>query len=238
MPAMAGSPDRFETLGGHRIPVEIAQDPAFRFLEEAFEGRSRAAFEQGQEFSNWKPRQTFLNLVRKKVPKRDIASLVPTIAAAVFHYDHLADIKEEDFAHLGALLRFLRDYRLISEVSYQVISEEVKARVCAKARTFEKYLKEWQTRKREEYFEAEVVRHVEEAERISESKKRALERKAESEARKKRRSEEGPMHESGILGTELENREPLRTDLERLCPEERALVHAIKTRKEGEGPVN
>jgi hypothetical protein len=82
MPTMAGSPSRFETLGGHKIPVEVAQALASKFLEEAFEGRSRADFEQGQEFSTWEPRQKFLNLVRKKVPKNDIASLVPTIASS------------------------------------------------------------------------------------------------------------------------------------------------------------
>jgi hypothetical protein len=111
-----------------------------------------------------------------------------------------------------------------------MISEEIKARVCDKARNFDKYLKEWQTRKREEHFEEEVIRQVELAERISEYKKRALETKAEAETKRRKGDEEELMQEEQILGAELENGEPVPADLERLCPEERAFVHAIRTR--------
>jgi hypothetical protein len=137
---MADSHPRFETLGGHRIPVEVANDPAFRFLEEAFEGRSRTAFEQGQETSTWDKRQKLLDLVRRRIPKGDIAGFVPTVASTVFHYDLLAGIKEENFVHLGALLSFLKECKLISQVSYKIIEEEIEARVNVKAGTFEGYL--------------------------------------------------------------------------------------------------
>jgi hypothetical protein len=68
----------FEQIGSHRIPRALAQDPPFRFLLEAFEGRSQRALDRGQKTSAWKSRQEFLDLVNKKVPASDVASLVST----------------------------------------------------------------------------------------------------------------------------------------------------------------
>jgi hypothetical protein len=46
------------------------------------------------------------------------------------------------------------------------------------------------------------------------------------------------MWDTRILGEELETREPTAADIARLCPEERALVHALGMREAGSGPVN
>jgi hypothetical protein len=39
---------QFLPLWGHRLPKEIAQDPPFRLLEDAFQGRSWSALRRGQ----------------------------------------------------------------------------------------------------------------------------------------------------------------------------------------------
>jgi hypothetical protein len=138
----------------------------------------------GQETSSWKPRQSILTLVKGRIPKQDLASLISTVNAAIVHYDKLSQTREEDYAHLGALLRFLRDYNIIRESTYCATAEEIKAKVNIKAGTFQKYLEYRQARKKEQSFEEEAIAKTELAEKIWKSKKEALRRKAESNVRK------------------------------------------------------
>jgi hypothetical protein len=131
---------RYCSLAGHRVPVEVASDPPFRFLAEAYEVRSRTAVRNDQKSSSWNARQHFLDLVRGKVPKSDVKGLVATIDAAILHYDRIADIGEADFIFLGDLLRFLKDFQIIEERTYAPVAEELKSRISIKAGTFDSYL--------------------------------------------------------------------------------------------------
>lgn len=97
---MNNSP-RYSTLVGHRVPIEVANDPPFRFLAEAYEGRSWSAVRNEQKSSSCKERQQFLNLVREKVPRFDVLSLVATIDAAVLDHDRIADSSGSRLCILG-----------------------------------------------------------------------------------------------------------------------------------------
>lgn len=229
---MSNSP-RYSSLVGHRVPVEIANDPPFRFLVEAYEGRSKIAVRNEQRSSSWKPRQEFLSLVRGKLPKAEVSSLVATIDAAVLHYDKIADIGKADYAFLGDLLWFLKEYGVIEERAYAPVAEEVKSRIHIKAGTFDRYLFEWDQNTQQESFEREAIRAAEVAERMHASKKQALERRA---ARRRGQQESEQEANQRPLTEELREREPLKEDLQKLSPVERSLVHALKDA--GENPVN
>jgi hypothetical protein len=95
---MNNSP-RYSTLVGHRVPVEVANDFPFRFLAEAYEGRSWSAVRNEQKSSSCKERQQYLNLVSDKVPRSDVLSLVAPIDAAVLHYDRIADSSGKQIMH-------------------------------------------------------------------------------------------------------------------------------------------
>jgi hypothetical protein len=229
---MNNSP-RFETVVGHRVPVEVARDPPFRLLAEAYEGRSKAAIRNDQTSSSCKERQQLLNLVKRRVPKSDILSLVATIDAAIFHYDRVADIQEADFEFLGDLLSFLKEFGIVEERRIASVAEELKARINSKAGSFENYLRDWDQRSQAEAFEREAIRTVEMTERMHANKKAALTRLAD----RKRRQEQGDEAVRGPpLGEELQNREPEADDLKRLCAEERSLVHSLKSA--GDRPIN
>lgn len=68
-------------------------------------------------------------------------------------------------------------------------------------------------------------------------RKEAIKRKAETEARQKEVIDPF-MQANPCLGDELKERGPTAADLERLCPEERSLVHALRTKEPGSGPIN
>jgi hypothetical protein len=224
---------RYVPLVGHRVPVELANDPPFRFLVEAYQGRSGTAIRNDQKSSSWKPRQQFLDLVREKVPRSDILSLVATIEAAVLHYDKIADIQGADYIFLEDLLRFLREFDIIGEKTFVSADEEIKARISCKEGSFESYLFEWDRLTQKEAFEREAVKAAEGAERMHASKKKALER----QATRRREEQQGQENVRGLpLGEELKEREPRIEDLQRLNAEERSLVHGLSTA--GPEPVN
>jgi hypothetical protein len=231
MQVMMSSLPRYQTVTGHRVPVEVANDPPFHMLAEAFEGRSKVAVRNDQKSSSSKARQQFLDLVRGKVPKSDVLSLVATINAAIFHYDKIPDIQAEDFVFLENLLVFLKEFGIIGERIFEPVDEELRARISIKEGTFDHYLFQWDQGTQKEAFEKEVVTATELAERMHASKKQALERQAS-----RRREREHNSAGSPPLGEELKNREPVAEDLRRLVPEERSLVHSLTTA--GRAPVN
>lgn len=213
--------------------MEIANDPPFRFLAEAYEGRSRTAVRNEQRSSSCKERQQFLDLVRGKVPKSDVLSLVATIDAAILHYDRISDIEVANYEFLGQLLRFLKEFGVIKESSYAPVAEELKSRIHIKAGNFDSYLFEWDKRTQAESFEKEAIRAAELTERMHANKKQALERLASR--RREQQTQQGA--ETGPpLKEELRVREPVEEDLQRLCPEERSLVHSLKNTESR--PVN
>jgi hypothetical protein len=224
---------RFESVAGHRVPVEVAEDPPFRLLAEAYEGRSKTAIRNDQTSSSCKERQQFLNLIRGRVARSDILSLVATIDAAIFHYDRIADIEAADFEFLGDLLWFLRDFKIVEEGRIAPVAEELRARIHRKAGSFEQYLKDWDQRSQTEAYEKEALKTTELAERMHANKKRALARQAE---RKKEREHAEAANRGPPLGEELRDREPVAEDLQRLCAEERSLVHSLNSPRTG--PVN
>jgi hypothetical protein len=229
---MNNSP-RYCSVAGHRVRVEVANDPPFRFLAEAYEGRSRTAVRNDQRSSSWNSRQHFLDLVRGKVPKADVKSQVATIDAATLHYDQLADIGEADFIFLDKLLRFLKEFKIIEDRTYAPVAEELKFKISIKAGTFDSYLFEWNKGTQKESFKREVILAAEAARRIHASKKKALERRA-SRREEQRHEQEGvgepPLRE------EFQTKEPVSKDLRRLSSEERALVHPLNDTRHG--PVN
>jgi hypothetical protein len=234
---------QFEVVGGHRIPRALANDPPFRFLVEAFEGRSQRAAEGGQLRSTWGSRQKFLDLVNRKIPASDIASLLPTIDAAIFFYDQKQGIQKEDFVFLAALLQFLKEFNLISRQSFEPVSQEIQARIEAKSGSFEAYLLGWHRKTGEEAFERELVHAAEKAERMHRNRQEAERRRAETRERTRQVKEEELQRESRTeerakLGPELRNRNPERGDLRRLVPEELSLVHAIKEEAWKSRPIN
>jgi hypothetical protein len=238
-----------EYVGGHRIPKALANDPPFRFLVEAFKGRSQRAAEGGQVRSTWQSRQEFLDLVNRRIPASDIASLLPTIRSAIFFYDQLQGIEKEDFIFLAALLQFLRDFHLISEHSFEAVSQDIQARVEAKGGNFEAYILRWHRTTGEEAFERGLVHATEIAERMQRNRQEAERRRAEVRERSRQVSqEEGqarqeealrePREERAKLGPELRDRSPQKEDIDRLVPEERSLVHAIKEEAWKSRPIN
>jgi hypothetical protein len=234
---------QFEFVGGHRIPRALANDPPFRFLVEAFEGRSQRAAEGGQLRSTWPSRQKFLDLVHRRTPASDIASLLPTINAAIFFYDQTQKIDGEDFVFLAALLQFLKDFHLIPEHSFEAVSQAIQARVEAKGGRFEAFLLKWHRKKGEEAFERELVHATETAERMQKNRLEAERRRAEVRERTRQVSQEEAQREPRAperakLGPELRNRLPERRDLDRLVTEERSLVHAIKEEAWKSRPIN
>jgi hypothetical protein len=78
---------------------------------------------------------------------------------------------------------------------------------------------------------------IEEIKRRARNRKGAIKQKAETEARQEE-LEDQFRRASPTLGEELKSREPTFADLERLCPEERSLVHAPRQRQPGSGPMN
>jgi hypothetical protein len=228
---------RFLRVGENRVPVELANDPPFRYLIEAFEGRSKAALRHGQRYSIYRPRQRFLDLVKGKYPKAEVKSLANTISAAVQLYDRIPSINVADFVFLDALLRFLKEYDLISEERFNNISEEIKARINIKCGTFEAYLAEWNGKTQRETFDKQAIQSLELAERMYQNRKEALKRKAETQARQEEQ-EHAEATERNPLGEELKNRDPTSADIARLTSEERALMHALRTRQPGSTPVN
>jgi hypothetical protein len=174
-----------------------------------------------------------LDLVRGRISKSDIQSLAITIDAAIHHYDKLSGIQEDDFAFLRDLLRFLKEFGLIEERIFDPVAEELRARIHIKTGTFDHYLFEWDRGTQQKAFEREAVKQAEIAERMHANKKQALARQAQRRQEQQQRQEEvsGPP-----LGEELQSREPVPEDLRRLCPEERSLVHSLRTA--GREPIN
>jgi hypothetical protein len=211
---MNNSP-RYSSLVGHRVLVEIANDPPFRFLAKAYEGRSWTAVRNEQRSSSCKERQQFLNLVRGKVPKSDVLSLVATIDAAVLHYDKISDMKEADYEFLGELLRFLWEFGIIKKMTYAPVAEELKSRIHIKAGTFESYLFKWDQRTQKESFEREAIKTAELTERMHAHKKQALERLANR--RGERQTQQGAEGRPP-LKEELREREPVEEDLTEIVP--------------------
>lgn len=78
---------------------------------------------------------------------------------------------------------------------------------------------------------------IHEIKRRAENKKEAIKRRAETETRQEE-LEDQFRRSAPTLGDELKRREPTSADLERLCPEERSLVHALRQRQPGSGPIN
>jgi hypothetical protein len=140
----------FQQIRAHRIPKALAQDPPFLLLVEAFEGRSQAAAESGQQKSTWDKRQRFLDIVNRRIPSSDIASFISTINAANLFFDRIPGIVEEDFVVLAALLQFLKDFHLVSEGAFAFVSQEIQARVKTKSGEFESYLSQWYQKTSEE----------------------------------------------------------------------------------------
>jgi hypothetical protein len=234
------STSKFQQVGTHRIPKALAQDPPFLFLVEAFDGRNQSAAESGQRNSTWANRQKFLDLVNRRIPASDIASLVSTINAAIFLFDKIPEISQEDYIFLAALLRFLKDYHLASEGAFESISQDIQARVTAKSGNFESFVYQWHKRTSEEAFDKELVHATETAERMQRNRKEAERRIEEGRERRKeveehREFERGRRHK---LGPDLRNRSPVRLDLNRLVPEERSLVHAIHEEAWKARPIN
>jgi hypothetical protein len=217
---------RFELVEGHKVPVEVAKDPPFPFLAEAYEGRSRVAVRNDQVSSSCKTRQQFLSLVKGRVAKSDVLSLVATIDAAIFHYDRIADIQEADFEFLNDLLWFPKDFNIVEERRIAPVAEELRARIHCKAGSFEHYLKDWDERSQANAFEKEALKATSLAERMHASKKQALARQAE---RKREREQEGEDSKGPPLGDELRERELVAEDLQRLCVEERSLMHSLRS---------
>jgi hypothetical protein len=73
--------------------------------------------------------------------------------------------------------------------------------------------------------------------RLAENRKKAIKRKAETEARQKELENEF-VKAAPTLGDDLKRREPRAANLERLCSEERSLVHVLRQREPGSGPIN
>lgn len=248
---MTSSP-HFQQVGTHRVPQALAADPPFQFLVEAFEGRSRSAFEKGQRSSTWESRQKFLDLVNRQLPASDVASLVQTINAAIYFYDKIPAVGTEDFQFLAALLYFLRDYRLISEERFEAVDQEIQSRVKAKSGEFDSFLCQWHKKTEEEAFERNLVHAVEEVEEMQQNQKEARKREVEIQERSREvdeairrstrireaRAEERRLLARARLGAELRGRSPVRSDLDRLVLEERSLVHAIKEEAWKSRPIN
>jgi hypothetical protein len=248
---MTSSP-HFQLVGTHRIPQALACDPPFRFLVEAFEGRSRLAVEGGQRSSSWESRQKFLDLVNGKLPASDVSSLIQTINAAIFFYDRIPAVEAEDFLFLAALLQFLKDFRLVSKGRFEAVSQEIQSRVKAKTGEFDSFLYQWHKGTDEEAFERNLVHAVEEAESMQRNRKEASKRKAEVQERSQEveeairrtarirevQADERRLPARAKLGPELRDRSPVRSDLNRLVAEERSLVHAIKEEAWKSRPIN
>lgn len=242
----------FQQVGTHKIPQALAFDPPFRFSVEAFEGRSRIAFEKGQRSSTWESRQKFLDLVNRKLPASDVGSLVQTINAAIFFYDKVPAVGAEDFRFLAALLYFLRDYSLVSEGRFEAVNQEIQSRVKAKTGEFDSFLYQWHKVTEEEALERNLVHAVEEVEAMQRNRKEASKREVEIQERSREveeairrtttiqevRADERRLSARARLGPELRNRSPVRSDLNRLIPEERSLVHAIKEEVWKSRPIN
>jgi hypothetical protein len=234
------STSKFQQVGTHSVQKALAQDPPFLFLVEALDGRNQTAAERGQRKSTWESRQKFLDLVNKRIPASDIASLASTINAAIFLFDKIPEIGQEDYVFLAALLRFLKDYHLVSEGAFESISQDIEARVKAKSGEFDSFVYQWHKRTSEEAFERELMHATEIAERMQRNRKEAERRIEEI----RERSEEVQEHQEFVrgrsykLGPELRNRSPVRFDLKRLVPEERALVHAIHEEAWKARPIN
>jgi hypothetical protein len=220
------------------VPKALAQDPLFQILIEAFEGRSHSAVRAKQLRSSWAPRQRFLDLIHRRIPASDIASLRATIDAAVQFYDKIPEISEQDYVFLAALLQFLREFNLINSEAFEASSQEIQARVHAKEGTFENYLAQWHGRTEEQAFDRSLLEAVKLAERMHKNKQEALRRKSESQARREEIERQEHQQEERVLGEELQFRQPVREDLERLVPKERSLVHAIHLGKPEGFPIN
>lgn len=179
-----------EQVGTHKVPRALAHDPPFRFLVEAFEGRSRGAYDRGQTSSTWESRQKFLDLVNRKLPASDIASLVSTIDGAIFLYDSIAGTTEQDFVFLAALLQFLKDYQLVFEGRFEAISQEIQSRIKAKMGEFESFLLQWHRRSGEEAFDRNLEHAVEEVESMQKNRHEAERRRVEVRERSQEVKEE------------------------------------------------
>jgi hypothetical protein len=78
---------------------------------------------------------------------------------------------------------------------------------------------------------------IEEIKRRTENRIEARKRKAETEARQEE-LEDQFKRSAPTLGEELRRIEPTAENLDRLCPEERSLVHALRIKKPESGPIN
>lgn len=79
---------------------------------------------------------------------------------------------------------------------------------------------------------------IEEIKRLAENRIEARKRKAETEARQEELEDCQFKKYAPTLGNELKRRDPTAADLDRLCPEERSLVHALRKKVPGSGPIN
>lgn len=157
MPGSMSSSPRYASIGGNRIPVELLNDAPFRFLAEASEGRSKAALLHGQRVSIYRPRQRFLDLVKGKFPREEVANLVFTISAAIQLLDRIPTTRITDYLYLDALLSFLKEYDLVSQNGFKRVSKGIKARINVKAGIFEAYLAEWNGKTQRESFDHRAV---------------------------------------------------------------------------------
>jgi hypothetical protein len=124
--------------------------------------------------------------------------------------------------------------------------------VTAKTGDFESFLHRWHRRSEEEAYERSLVHAVEEAEVMQRNRREAKRRESEVRERSQEvkeaierttrirevRAEERRLPAMARLGPELRERSPVRSDLGRLVPEERSMVHAIKEEANRARPIN
>lgn len=175
-PGREAGPTGTYACQGYKIPIVCGHIVEFLTLAQAFEGRSKAAFDQGLQSSSSPARDTFLRLVNKKIPGLNSSVIFSTLDSVIHIFERSCYIDSRDYDLLKKLVRLVFDYDLIFEEQQAQLREDIGTRQRdlegvetrrAAARQLQAQQEVASKRKREEeaLFEEEAVRASIEAEK-------------------------------------------------------------------------
>lgn len=113
---------------GYQIPIVLGHDKEFKTLVLAYQGQSKAAYDQGLLGSNWEPRDVFLKLVRKKIPTFNVSVIFSTLHKAIRIFQISSYIYSRDYDLLKKLVNLVFEYNLICDTQWGVLLDEISTR--------------------------------------------------------------------------------------------------------------
>lgn len=113
---------------GYQVPNALGQNVEFLTLCNAYEGRSKAAYDQGIQESPFynDNRNTFLCLVRKR--SLNVSQIFSTLHTAIRTFQTSNSIASRDYDLIRKLVDFVYGYNLICDTQWPLLRDEIHLR--------------------------------------------------------------------------------------------------------------